>query len=101
MADRLADCVGATLVEAYAWVSACAVDAGSVLRAVVVEVASVFAFPVFAHLAEGAIGVPPASGEAHAVAATIFRLLTELSGQAVRIVEADFYAGSIYATLAQ
>ena len=101
VADGLADGVGSALVKADARVEASAVDAGRVLGAVVVEMASVFALPVLADLAERAVGVSPAARKANPVSSAVLRLLAELSGQAVSVVEADLDAGAIDAPLAQ
>jgi hypothetical protein len=101
VAHGLTDGVGAALVEVDAGVEAGAVDAGGVLGAVVVKVAAVFALPVLADLAERAVGVSPAAGEADAVSAAVLRLLAELSGQAVGVVEADLDAGPVDAAFAE
>lgn len=101
MADDLADGVGAALVEVSAGVGARPVDAGGVLGAVVVEVAAVLALVVLADLAERAVGVSLASGEADPVAVRLAGLLAVLAGEAVGVVEADLDADLVDAALAQ
>ena len=101
VADSLTDGVGAALVEAVARVETGAVDASRVLGAVVVEVTSVLTLPVLADLAEWTVGVPATAGKTNPVSAAVLRLLAELSGQAVSVVEADLDAGTVDAPLAQ
>ena len=95
MADRLAYGVGAALAEVGAGVGAGSVNAGRVLRAVVVEVAAVFALPVTTDLTERTVGVSPAAGQTDPVSSALFGLLAELSGEAVSVVEADLDAGAV------
>jgi hypothetical protein len=99
VADGVTHGVGAALGEVEAGVRAGAVDAGRVLCAIVVEVATVLALPILAHLSEWTVRIPPASGKTDSVTSTFLRLLTEFAGQAVCVIEAYLDASPVDATL--
>jgi len=89
--DGVALRVGAALGEVVAGVDAGPSSALLLNRAVIVEVATLLAFPrtsqrpIRANLAEWAVGVAPTAGPADV-------LLAVLSGETVRVVEADLDA---------
>jgi hypothetical protein len=64
-------------------------------------VAAVLALAVSADLAERTIGVSPAARQTDSVSSALFRLLAELSGQAVSVVEADLDAGAVDASFSE
>ena len=101
MADGVTHGVGAALGEVTTGVRAGAVDAGRVLRTVVVKVAAVLALTILANLSEWTVRVSPASGQTDSVTSAFLRLLAELSGQTMCVVEADFDTSAIDATFAE
>jgi len=122
VADHAADCVDSALRKTVARIGASSVQTGRVATAVVVEMTPILALfarlresihrgfrdvDVHADLAEGAVGVAPAPGDADAVAVGgisgvgTFFLFAEFSGQTVSVVEADFDATVVHTTFAQ